>query len=173
MVQCWLCNYHSNNPQAANMFLKAHKARGSAYYDKFKIRVNVEKSKTIAFTRRYTENRILTPISIWGNQIPTKRCVKYLGVRLVQRLTFNMHINETVRTVYSISRSLYPLLARSSRRNRQNKKLIYTVAIRPAFRRGAAQVHLHQRPICTLSRHYSTSGLHPANIPEVLYFQTG
>ena len=68
-----------------------------------------------------------------GRQIPTKRCVKYLGVRLDQRLTFNTHINETVRTVYSMSRSLYPLMVRGSRLNRQNKKLLYTMVIRPAI----------------------------------------
>ena len=32
-----------------------------------------------------------------------------------------------------MSRSLYPLLARNSRLNRHNKKLIYTVIVRPAL----------------------------------------
>ena len=124
---------HSHNAQAANMLLRAHMARAMEYYDRWKIRVNAEKSEAIVFTRRFTENKILTPITMGGRQIPTKRCVKYLGVRLDQRLTFNTHVNETIRTVYSMSRSLYPLMARGSRLNRQNKKLLYTMVIRPAI----------------------------------------
>ena len=92
-----------------------------------------KKSEAIVFTRRFTENKIITPISLGARQIPTKRCVKYLGVRLDQRLTFNTHINETVRTVYSMSRSLYPLSVRGSRLNRNNKKLLYTMVVRPAI----------------------------------------
>ena len=107
--------------------------RATAYDDRRKIRVNAEKSEAIVFTRRFTENRILTLISLGGRQIPTKRCVKYLRVRLNQRLTFNNHINETVRSVYSMSRGLYSLLVRGSRLNRRNKRLLYTMIVRPAI----------------------------------------
>ena len=55
---------HSHNAQAEKMLLKAHMARATAYYDKWKIRINAEKSEAIVFTRRFTENKILTPISM-------------------------------------------------------------------------------------------------------------
>ena len=59
--------------------------------------------------------------------------MKYLGVHLDTRLTYNKHINETIRKVYSLSRSLYPLMAGNSKLNRNNKKLIYTAVVRPAL----------------------------------------
>ena len=70
---------HSYNAQAANMRLTV------VYCDKWRIRISTEKSKV--FTGWFAENKILTPISIRGRQIPTKRCAKNSRVKIDQRLT--------------------------------------------------------------------------------------
>ena len=99
--------------------------------------------------------------------------------------------------IYSMSRSLYPLLVRGSRLNRQNKKLLYTMVVKPAITYAAPiwcsilvttmsigtqiyaphlqfwQTYLPQRSLRTLQRHNTTSGLRPRNLPEILCHQIG
>ena len=83
-------NAHSHNAQAANMLLKTHIARATAYYGKWKIRMNAAKSKSMVFMRHFTENKTIMSISMGGRQISTKRCMRHLVVRLDQRLMFNI-----------------------------------------------------------------------------------
>ena len=103
------------------------------YFEKWKINLNSSKTENIVFTRKYTQNKIFTPLLIQQQKITTKNDVKYLGIKLDKRLTFKNHIKDSLRKAYANMKTLFPLLSRDSFLTQKNKKLIYTTILRPTL----------------------------------------
>lgn len=121
----------SHHAQVANKLLQYHLNDITKYYKKWKIKLNEDKTELITFTRKFKNNKILTPLTINNTTISERRQVKYLGVYLDKRLTFHNHIRETLRKTDRTIRALYPLIKKNGKLNYENKRLIYTTIMRP------------------------------------------
>jgi hypothetical protein len=122
---------HSFNAQVANKQIQIHLDILTKFYTKWKININPEKTENIIFTKKFTNNKIFTPIKINNTTITPTKTVKYLGMYLDTRLTHKIHIKNTINKAYALMKTLYPLMAKNSKLNSKNKKLIYTTIIRP------------------------------------------
>lgn len=117
--------------QAARYLIQVHLNKLIEYYSKWKIKINENKTDLIVFTKKFTNNKIITPVKINGQDIPVKNDIKYLGVTLDKRLCHHKHVTKTVQKAYGVTRNLYPILKTRSGLTENNKKLIYTTILRP------------------------------------------
>lgn len=122
---------HSYFAQAAGALTQCHLDRVIKYYTKWKVQVNVNKSEAIVFSRKFSNNKMFRPLRVDNTLIPQKPHVKYLGVQLDSRLRFGHHLKTLHQKLYMATRCLYPLLAKKSALSQRNKKLLYTVMLRP------------------------------------------
>lgn len=114
---------------------------------------------------------------MWSDQI------KYLGIIIDRRLTFNLHIGHIINKVDTTIRILYPFINRQSKVNRENKLILFKVIFQAIFYYGApvwgncANTHLKRlqtkqnkilKMMLNLPHRYPTSALHDvANICPV------
>ncbi|KAL4089504.1 hypothetical protein QTP88_024529 [Uroleucon formosanum] len=96
--------------------------------DKWKIKLNPQKSTAVLFTNR----RPKTPgnLKLYGNNIPWSPCIKYLGVILDRKLTWNPHIISKLQQHYQRLKILYPLLNRQSSLSWKCSILLYKQILR-------------------------------------------
>lgn len=142
---------HNYYASAANYRIQYHLWELLKYYNKWKIKINKDKTQQIVFSRKYTNNKIYIPLEINNHPIETTNSVKYLGVELDSRLNFHNHINNKVKKAYNASRALYPLLCRKSKMSIKNKTTIYKSLIRPIITYAApAWCHLKPTPLAPL-----------------------
>lgn len=107
------------------------------YYQKWKIKINIEKTEQIIFTRNFTNNKILTPLKIRDVTIKDKATVKYLRIKFDKKLKYRDHIGDIKRKTDNIIRKLYSLIKRNSQLSTKNKLLLYTTVTRPVITYGA------------------------------------
>jgi len=104
----------------------------TSWFQKWKLNLNPTKSAAKIFTlKRYKD-----PKSIYINNqaIQWNRkddSVKYLGVFLDEKLTWNIHINKKLTQGYARMRMLYPLVNAQSTLQIKSSLLLYTSIIRP------------------------------------------
>lgn len=101
------------------------------YFKKWHITLNAEKTECALFNKKFTNSQITATLKIHGKNIEPKNSIKYLGINLNKRLTFQTHFKETLNKAYGLNNTLYPLLAKNSGLSTKNKKIIYTTIIRP------------------------------------------
>ncbi|ENN77513.1 hypothetical protein YQE_05992, partial [Dendroctonus ponderosae] len=124
--------------QAAKFRIAHHLSLMTTYFDKWKLKVNPRKTELIVFSRKSSNNQILSPLMVQNTPIMP---VKYLGFRLDARLRFKSHISNAVQKTAMAQRKLYSLLAPNSFLSPQNKLLLYTSTIRPILTYGAPIWH--------------------------------
>lgn len=117
--------------QASRYLLQIQLNNMKKYYDKWKFKINETKTEAIIFSRKFTNNKIITPIKFNGHTLQPKNAVKYLGITLDKTLHYNHHINAVLQKAHGATRSMYPLLAKNSPLDQKTKQLIYTVILRP------------------------------------------
>ena len=117
--------------QTAAQRVRYHLGKLLEYYKTWKIKINADKTKTINFNRKFTNNKIITKIKIHDKTIEEKNSVKYLGVTLDKRLSFAPHISQTISRTYATLNKLYPLVNRRSRLSTDNKLGLYKTIFRP------------------------------------------
>lgn len=107
------------------------------FFNKWKIKVNDNKTQAIIFPYNKSPKRIPTQI-LFGNGdiIPIKEDVKYLGIVLDKKLNFRQHVNYICDKAINCGRALYPILNRRSKLNLKNKLLLYNMCIRPILTYG-------------------------------------
>lgn len=162
------------------------------YYSKWKIKINVNKTQAILFPFNKSRKRIPSiQVHHENHAIVFKDTVKYLGVIVDRKLTFQKHIEYAADKALKCFRCLYPLLNRKSRLNIENKKTIFKAVIRPIMMYGcpvwgnAAKSHIKKlqvlqnralKTIFRLPRLYRTRYLHTnycqMTIRELIDFQT-
>lgn len=95
------------------------------YFSKWNILVNSTKTQAILFTRkRKPEYLPQTNLSFNSHSITWDSKVKYLGVTLDPKLTFNAHIGYITQKINLLTRTLYPFINRNSNLSLHNKLLI-------------------------------------------------
>jgi Reverse transcriptase (RNA-dependent DNA polymerase) len=110
--------------------LQDHLNEISDYCKDWKIKINASKTQAIYFSR-CTKNVPQTEITLNGDCIPWSNVVKYLGVHLEKRLTFESHISKSLEKASSAFKILYSFLNRKSKLCVSNKLLLYKLCIRP------------------------------------------
>jgi len=122
---------HSFSAVVAAKQIQIHMNLLEHFYKLWKITLNPTKTEIMIFTKKFKDSKIFQPIKVFGHNTHPTHSVKYLGVYLDSKLTFKKHINETLRKAYAVQKKLYPLMAKNSSLTQANKKLIYTMILRP------------------------------------------
>lgn len=103
----------------------------SKYLDKWKIKINSEKTQAILFPFNRSYRRTPTiNMMFQGRNIEISNEVKYLGLTLDKKLNYNSHIENTKSKAIKCMYSLYSML-KSTRLNLRNKNILYKSVIRP------------------------------------------
>jgi len=97
------------------------------------MKVNVDKSVHITFTLKKSPT---PPLFFQGTPLPTADVVRYLGLFLDKRLTWNPHTRQKRTELKRRFLQLYRLIGRHSKMNLHNKLLIYKTLLRPIWTYG-------------------------------------
>jgi len=120
------CNMASSN-------LQTHLNSIHDWITKWHLKVNVDKSVSITFTLRKDNCPILF---LDGRPIPQADVVKYLGLYIDKKLTWNPHTRLKRLTFKQRFHQLYRLIGRTSPLTTQNKLTIYKALLRPIWTYG-------------------------------------
>ncbi|GBO45094.1 RNA-directed DNA polymerase from mobile element jockey [Araneus ventricosus] len=120
----------NKNHNYVQLALNTHLKTLEDWFTKWKIQINTDKTEAVMFS--YAINPP-PPIKIFNQNIPWSQQCKYLGVILDKRLTWKPYCLHIKKKFRDISRKFYPLIARNSNMNRNNKLLIYTAYLRPVL----------------------------------------
>lgn len=101
------------------------------YYEKWKLKINSEKTELIVFSNAIKEENKKPYVVIDGVKVEIKRNVKYLGYFLDHKLSHNYHIKETKNKAYIIAMMLHHLIGRASTLSQKNKLILYKQIVRP------------------------------------------
>ena len=128
---------HSFNAQVATKQTQIHLDMILAYTQKWKIKINETKTEHAIFTKKFTNNKIHTPLRVNGQKIAATDQVKYLGVSLDKSMSFRPQIRNLIKKGHGIIRTLYPLLNKYSALSMKAKRLLYTAIIKPIITNAA------------------------------------
>ena len=98
---------------------------------KWKIKTYNDKTTLISFTLRKTKQLPPDFIKIGAADVTFSEQIKYLGITIDNRLTFNLHIDNTINKVDRTIRLLYPFIARHSETDMDLKVHLFKTYIRP------------------------------------------
>ncbi|GBO34686.1 RNA-directed DNA polymerase from mobile element jockey [Araneus ventricosus] len=114
---------------------------------RWKIKVNVDKSQAVYFTRKRTTP---PPPKLYRKPIPCSNETVYLGVTIDKTLTYKNHITKVRDKFKAAKQKLYPLLGKHSKLSLENKLLTYKSLLRPLITYAspvwgaAAKTHLNK-----------------------------
>ncbi|KFM83187.1 putative RNA-directed DNA polymerase from transposon BS, partial [Stegodyphus mimosarum] len=109
--------------------LQDHVHALESWLQAWKIKINVEKSDAILFTRKKLIDYNIH-VDMYGTPIPWTKQARYLGVVLDQCLTWTPHITQLITKFRVRKRTLSPLIARNSVLSVDNKLVIYKTMLR-------------------------------------------
>lgn len=125
---------HSFNAQVATKQSQIHCNQITDFTDTWKIKLNKNKTEHIIFSKKFTNLKVYEPLKIGETKIKqADKTVRYLGVVMDKRLSFNPHIKNLINKGHNALRALYPLFNKRSTLSVKNKKLLYTAIIRPTI----------------------------------------
>lgn len=120
--------------QTAGLFLQNHVNDLRLWYSKLKIKVDNEKlicKSTYLPCYFYAKKRFCPPISRSNQIIHPVFNVRYLGIILVERLTWEENVKQKRQLLNSRRKELYPLLRKSSKLSLKYKLLLYNSFLKP------------------------------------------
>ncbi|KAL4143386.1 hypothetical protein QTP88_005723 [Uroleucon formosanum] len=109
--------------------IQSHLVVIQIWAQKWKIVLNPTKSTAVIFSLRRPTN--YNSLKINGHNIPWSQNIKYLGVILDKKLTWNPHISSKVQQGYQRLKILYPLINRQTSMSWKCSILLYKQIIRP------------------------------------------
>ena len=122
-----------SNPITDSANLQTHLHSIEKWTGKFRIKINEEKSKHVTFSLR-KEN---CPQLIFNQtNIPQADAVKYLGLHLDRRLTWNRHISTIRKHLDLRTKQLYWIIGKHCPLSLNNKQLIYKATLKKAWTYG-------------------------------------
>jgi len=125
-----------SNPRIARYRIQEHIFSLSEWLNKWKIKVNSTKSTAIYFTKAPVPRRP-EELILENTILPWLDEVKYLGITLDQRLTYESHINNVATKIKKSSSALFPLLGKYSKLLPKYKLLLYKSIIRSKITYGS------------------------------------
>ncbi|VVC35140.1 Zinc finger, CCHC-type,Reverse transcriptase domain [Cinara cedri] len=122
-----------NDPLIASKNLQSHLNLLSEWYAKWKIKLNNNKSIHTTFTLRHG---LCPNVTVNNLPIPALVTVKYLGLILDKRLTWQNHIRKKRLILNARSRSLKVLLSKNKFSSLKTKLQIYKSILKPIWTYG-------------------------------------
>lgn len=119
---------HLNKNFAINRLQRQIDA-AAVWMDKWRIRLNIQKSTAVFFNSQKSHPR--RKIRIKKNQISWCNQAKYLGVTFDKLLTFNKHKKDTIQKAKRARAMLYPVLNRNCPIPMATRLSIYKIYIKP------------------------------------------
>lgn len=126
----------SNSASEASLLVQNQLNNLQNWLIRWNIKVNSNKSNHITFTLRKGD---CDAVKINNETIPHKHCVKYLGMHMDRRLTWNDHITIKRNQLDNKFKKLYWLLRPKSQLSIENKLRIYKAVLKPIWIYG---IHL-------------------------------
>lgn len=123
----------NKDPAVASSLLQQSLNAIQIWMKSWRIMANESKSVHITFTLKKTK---CPTVSLNNRPVPQAVVVKYLGIHLDQRLTWQTHIFNKRKQLGLKLRSMYWLLAKSSKLSLNNKILIYKTILKPIWTYG-------------------------------------
>ena len=120
----------SKHPQLATQYLQETVDLIEDWCTTWLIKVNPEKSAALLITRRHVHPS--GHVRMFGREIPWEHQVKYLGVILDTRLSFNEHVDHALKKGKMVLANLSSLLCSRSKMSIQNKLILYKSVVRPS-----------------------------------------
>ncbi|EFA13663.2 putative RNA-directed DNA polymerase from transposon X-element-like Protein [Tribolium castaneum] len=121
----------SFSDQIASKQIQIHINLLEKFYDKWKIKINAEKTQQIIFTRKFTDHKIWDKLRVYDNKITDEPHVKYLGTYIDTRLNFFKNTKYLISKASAALKNMYSLMNRNSKLTPQNKVLMYKTIFRP------------------------------------------
>jgi len=122
-----------NDPYCASQILQRNLNRIEPWLTKWKIKANELKSVHITFTLR---RKTCPNVKLNNVVIPQVTEVKYLGIHLDRRLTWQKHIFTKRKQLGLKLRNMYWLIGKNSQLSLDNKLLLYNSIIKPIWTYG-------------------------------------
>lgn len=127
-----LATSHSTKAIVRKLQMASNRLCG--FFHRWRIRVNGPKSESIIFTRkRAARHRPQSCVQVNGVDVTWGRTLKYLGLQLDPKLTFQSHTEFILEKFNKLIKSLYPLIHRNSKLSTTNKVLIFKTIFRPTL----------------------------------------
>ena len=117
---------HRNIPKTIS-FLQQAIDQLSDWFARWNIKINAQKTQAIVFSK--TGHRVEAPIKIQNCVIPYNTSVKYLGVTLDSKLTFQNHITTIINKAYGALSILYPFF-KTRTLSKRTKVILYMTIVR-------------------------------------------
>lgn len=128
----------SKSIKIAHRKLQAHFIKITDYFEKWKTKLNVNKTKLINFNKKKKTDNENTGIVKYNNQIiETVDEIKYLGIILDKRLIFKKHIDNATRKSHAILKYLYPYINKFSKLDTKLKINLYRAYVKPTLLYGS------------------------------------
>ncbi|GFW91375.1 RNA-directed DNA polymerase from mobile element jockey [Trichonephila clavipes] len=121
------------NHKTITLALNKHLALLEDYFNQWKIKINVDKTIAVLFTKRI---KPVMPPTLYSTPLQWSQSTKYLGLILDKNLTWKHHILHARDKFRHALRLIYPLICRNSEMDMYNKVLLYTAVLRPIISYG-------------------------------------
>lgn len=122
-----------SNPAVASEILQSGLNDVSEWLKMWRIKANENKSVNVTFTLRKGK---CPPVTLNGIEVPQADHVKYLGMHIDKRLTWQKHIFTKRKQLGLHTRKLYWLIGRKSQLSLENKILLYKAILKPIWTYG-------------------------------------
>lgn len=103
------------------------------YFDKWKIKINKNKTNFACFTNRRTKQIPPQYIILNNEKVERSPTLKYLGVTFDTKLTYKTHIRNTLIKIDNIYRTLYPFICKNSMLPPRTKIHVFNTYMRPVM----------------------------------------
>ncbi|GFT83791.1 RNA-directed DNA polymerase from mobile element jockey [Trichonephila clavipes] len=121
------------NTKSVTIALNKHLALLEKYFNDWKIKINVDKTVAVLFTRA---RKPIAPPTLYSTPLRWSQTTKYLGITFDKTLTWKPHILYARDKFRIALKKLYPLICRNSNMYLYNKVLLYTAVLRPILSYG-------------------------------------
>ena len=123
--------------------VQSHLNKLHDYYQKWKIRVNVEKSEALIIQRFKSKavSNAKMNLEMDGKKIPYRKSVRYLGYYVQPNLKHNEHVNRVLLKAHTGLHKLYTIMKPNNGVSQEVKTKIYMSILRPVLTYAIAIWH--------------------------------
>ncbi|GFV49682.1 RNA-directed DNA polymerase from mobile element jockey [Trichonephila clavipes] len=121
------------NTKSVTIALNKHLALLEKYFNDWKIKIKVNKTVAVLFTKT---RKPIAPPTLYSTPLRWSQTTKYLGITFDKTLTWKPHILYARDKFRIALKKLYPLICRNSNMYLYNKVLLYTAVLRPILSYG-------------------------------------